>query len=439
MIMILMVLVFFYFLYMLILVVPDKNSLIILTSLSVSYVICFGIKSRKPVNSLYAFLLITLFLPSGGNNWVVVHIVELPGVSMLDLFLNVAAFTICIHLLRPNPLRPSVSKRLRQFCILISLTAIVSFTFALVRAIGGSNYLMVPVASEELVGPAPLLHGAIFLYGCTALITRIKQIEGMFLIIVLSGVELVLEAILYFYLELPLPLAERSVSISIISGQKTFRSLIFADNLITSFVCLASIGCVLYFAFTRKTYKFLLLLLIPLLFLPIGVGYERAPLVGAFLAVFSFFLFSGFIRSSGKVIISTLIVCLSLFINIKSITINVFDLLFDTSTRRPLYFINYMDSWSSRVGSYLRGMDVVLFSFPFGVGPKNMVNYAMSSPSVPTYFLSFLPTVLGKEFYMNISSGSHVTGPHNFYIYFMAEEEEEKTEETYEEETEAKE
>lgn len=71
----------FYFVYMVYLVVSDMNSLIIIASLAMAYVIYFGIISKKPENSLYAFLLLFLFFPKSGNDFRIFRIEELVGIS----------------------------------------------------------------------------------------------------------------------------------------------------------------------------------------------------------------------------------------------------------------------------------------------------------------------------------------------------------------------
>lgn len=401
----------FYFVYMVYLVVSDMNSLIIIASLAMAYVIYFGIISKKPENSLYAFLLLFLFFPKSGNDFRIFRIEELVGISFSLMLQDVAAFTICLHLIRAKKLKSQIPKKLGIFCLLISCTVIFTFILALVQQLAG-GYWELMVTPEDLTWAAPLLYGLIFLYGCIAFIKRVEQIEQIFMIILFSGIDLVLEAVLYFYLRLPLPFSERAIHES---GR--FMGFFFADFVTLALVCFMSIGCALYFLLARKRYIFSLL--IPLLFLPIVYTYQRASAAAGVLIIGCFFLIGGYLRPRVVVPIMVLIVGLSVFSNIIERFWEPLKSFWEGDIR-PDFFTSYADSWTSRVGAYLRGLDVILFSFPSGVGPGR-VDIFMGSAVVPNYFGLSKGWMEAQHFYWIIASGQHPTGSHSFFINFIAE------------------
>jgi hypothetical protein len=304
-----------------------------------------------------------------------------------------------------------IPKKLKIFCLLFFCLVGLAFIPSLLQQLLG-GYWEAIVTPEELTWVAPLLYGLIFLYGCMAFIKRVQQIERIFLIVIFSGIDLVLETVLYFHLRLPLPFPERAIHES---GR--FMGLVFVDYVTLALVCFMSIGCALYFLFARKRYVFSLL--IPLLFLPIIATYQRAPMAAGTLVIGSFFLIGGYLKPRVVVPVVVLIVGLSVFSNnlerywepLKS---------FWEGDVRPDYLSGLVDSWTSRVGSYLRGMDVFIFSFPFGVGSERVPIF-MSSAVVPNYFGLSKGWMEMQHFYWIIAQGRHVTGTHGFYFSFIAE------------------
>ncbi len=405
-------LILFYFFYMLYLVVPHVNSIIIITFLAVSYVFYFGVISRKPEYSLYAFFLISLFFPRSGNNFGGVIILdELPGATLYRILQCIAAFTICLRLIRVNALKPQIHKRLRTFCLLISWAVFLTFILALLRQLIG-GYWEVRVVPVELVGAAPLLYGTIFLYGCIAFITEIKQIERILLFMCLCGIELTLEVILFFHLKLDLPYVSRAIEES---GR--FGSFIHADFVTLSQFCLASIGSVLYFIFVRK--KYFLLSFVPFLFLPIIATYQRASMTAGILVLVGFIFLSTYIRRKAMVLLVGLIIGMSIFNLFGPATIIERSKRFMEGEVRPEYFTSYQESARSRVGAWLRGIDVIIYTFPFGTGPGRL-HLFMASSVVPSYLIKpteYIPKA--ETFYARISKGIHITGPHNNYVQLV--------------------
>jgi hypothetical protein len=415
MIKVILLLVVSYLVYMLRLVVQDAWSLTIILLLLAGYIMFFAVITKKPEYSLYGFLLIFLFFPKGGNNFRIFRINELYGASLSSIIQCAAACAICVRMLRVKKIALAAPRNLLRFCTWASFLVIISFVFSLLGRFFG-DYWGNPVKAEELIWSSQLLYGVIFLYGCIFFVADIRKIEKVFVIMILSGIDLILETILYFYLRLPLPHIER-----VINKSGRFTGFVFCDFVTLALVCFAAIACVLYFIFSRKKYVYLLT--VPLFFLPIIATYQRGSLAAGVLVIIVFFVLYFNLKLPRIIVIGLLISVFalgtSLFVKTEGMNLSKIKLLFQGKSR-PDYFTSVNRTFQSRVGAYLRGLDVFIFSMPFGVGPER-VPQCMANSSVPNYFgLSYGHEDELRHFYWLIYEGN-ASGPHNFYINFIAE------------------
>lgn len=400
-----------YFFYMLSLVAQGPKSFIMIVSMAILYIIYFSVISKKPVHSLYGFLLITLFFPKAGNNFGFFVIEELRGVTMFAIMQNIAAIPICLNLLRIKKFKKWMPRNLSKFCLLFFSLILLTLFMGLLRQIVGDYLVDVNIGPEELVWNAPMLSGLIFLCGCIAFFKRMEQVEKIFLIIISAGIITVIESILYVYLRLPLPFANY-----VFNDTGRYNSIFFSDFVTLPLICNGAAGFILYFAFTRK--RKALLLLIPFLFLPILATFQRTPMVSTFIIVGIFLMLQKNIQLKyGFSLMALFLTSASILLKTTGGFIGEMTLFFDQV--RPDYFFSYMDSWASRAGAYLRGLEAFIFSLPAGVGTWRM-EVVMSSFNLPRFLRDFVQSGPMEDFYSEIADG-RATAPHNFYINFIGE------------------
>ncbi len=404
-----------YYFYLIWLLVPSFSSMFIITLFALIYIIYIGVIVKKPEIAVYCFLILFLFFPKSGENYILIQIkeVDITGVSLQLILQSIAAFAICLQLLMRNPVKRKIPKKLKIFCNLFIATYFITLLTTLFYQTQGS-YLGVTFTPASAAGDAVFLFSYIFLMGCINFIIKTEQIEKIFIIIMAAGFMMAMELILIVYLKLPLPYSDRSVY----PGTSVFRSLIYADQLIVAIIAFAAIGCTLYFIYSRRKYIFLGA--VPWLVLPIISTYSRGNFLGAFSVVTLFLLLSTYFVKTKTAYVVTIVV--GIIASILFVVGGVF-LEFVVSAlrgQRPDFFISYMDSLASRLGSYARGLDVIYHFFPFGVGPT-LMNEFMASPSLPINFPPPADWQKGREFFLQIATGRHTTGSHSFFIQFIGE------------------
>lgn len=404
-----------YYFYLIWLLVPSFSSMFIITLFALIYIVYIGVIVKKPEISVYCFLILFLFFPKSGENYILIQIKELDitGVSLQLILQSIAAFAICLQLLMRNPVKRKIPKKLKIFCNLFIATYFITLLTTLFYQTQGS-YLGVTFAPERVAGGAAFLFSYIFLIGCINFITKTEQIEKIFIIIMAAGFMMVMELILNVYLKLPLPYSDRSVY----PGTSNFRSLIYADHLFVATIAFAAIGCTLYFIYSRRKYIFLGA--VPWLFLPIISTHQRSHMFGALCVVTLFLLLSTYFVKTKTAYVVTIVVGILASILVLFGGIFLEFLVSALKGQRPDFFISYIDSWASRLGSYARGLDVIYHFFPFGVGPTLMDEF-MASPSLPIYFPPPEDWQKGREFFFQIATGQHTTGAHSVFIQFIGE------------------
>lgn len=389
----------------------DQRGALSITVIAICFVIFFTVIIKEPESSLYAFLCISLFFPSTGNNFQFFIIEAKPGCELYTIMQSVAAFTIGFNVIKNHKTRLLLPRKLKIFCYLVAGATIIAFFLMLFQWLLG-NLWAIQVKSEQLVWHSTLLNSLIFLYGCAAFIDDIKKIETMLFIFVFAGLELLLESIGTRYLGLSF-LDSRAFHAS---GR--FSGFAIADYPKMVLVIYGAIGCSLYFLLTKKQYRYLFL--IPLLFLPSWMTYQRTPMAANVLIIVTFLLLA-LGRRQLRIILAGLFLCLAIF----AFSVDPASLSQDSvqwvNARRKNYFGSVYGSWESRWGAHLRGLDIAIYTFPTGAGPGSIVHEFMANPLIPNYLDPGNSELKeAEQFYNKISLGLHETGPHNFIVYFIA-------------------
>jgi hypothetical protein len=402
-----------YFFYMISLIVPAFSSILIISLCALIYIVCIGIVNKKPEISIYFFLIIFLFFPKTGDNYVLVQVKEEYPIYFNLILQSVAAFSIALQLVIKNRVKRKIPKKLNVFCNLFAVTYFITLLSTLFYQTQGS-YLGVTFTPESAAGGAPFLFSYIFLLGCINFITKTEQIEKIFIILIVAGFTMVADIILTVHLALPLPYAYRALHES---GR--FQSIIYADYWFVGYVIITTIGCTLFYIYSREKYIFLGA--VPLLFLPIIATYQRANMFSALCVVILFLLFSIYYVKTNTAYVVTIVVGIlaSMLVLVGGVFLEFLVSAFKGETR-PDYFISYLDSWVSRLGAHARGLDVIYHFFPLGTGPS-LMNEFMASPALPIYFPVSQDWQRAYSLFYKIASGRHITGAHNFFIQFIGE------------------
>lgn len=405
----------FYYFYLIWLLVPSFSSMFIITLFALIYIVFIGAIVRKPEIAVYCFLILFLFFPKSGERYVLIFIKEkeITGLSLQLILQSIAAFAICLQLITKNLVKRKMPKKLNIFCNLSFATLFITILSTLYYQTQGS-YLGVTFTPERAVGAAPFLFSFIFLLGCIHFITKTEKIEKLFIIVIAAGFMLVTDLILNVYLGLPLPYSERSV----LPGTSIFLSLIYADKDFVGTVGMAAMGCTLYFIYSRDRYIFLGA--VPLLLLPIISTYQRSNALGAFCVLTLFLMLSIYFVKTKTAYYITIVFSILACTLVLVEGVFLESLISLLQGERADYFLSYMQSWASRLGSYLRGLDVIYHFFPLGVSPGLMDEF-MSSPSLPIYFPPPYEWQYAGTFFYRIAKGQHTTGAHSVFIQFIGE------------------
>jgi len=390
------------------------------------YFLLFGILIKNPQYSILSFILISLFFPRSGNDWLIFKIEEVSSISLAIILQSIAIFTVGFRLVCNKSWHTLIPRRIANICLLASFCVILSSSFSYLMYLVDSFY-GVKIVADDLAWDIPLLNATIFLYGCSAYLYNRRSIEIVLIIFILSGIEISLESIVYSFLKLPLPLSQY-----VIHEQGRFMGFFLRDYTAIAQIVISAIGCLLYFAITRK--KNIYYFLIPLFFFPMIATYQRTNFVSGLIVIFTMLILFSSIKGNIRLRKTMLLLVMTIAITFPLLSNDyLLELIGDERLMtiytlfqgdiRPDYFNSYFESWISRIGAHVRALDVIAISFPLGVGPGK-VNFLMSSPSVPEIFKFILPSHesgAAELFYTQISTGSHVTGPHNFYLNIVAE------------------
>lgn len=397
----------FYFFFGLGLVAPSFQDIMIISLLGGGYVLLFIFVWRKPEYSVYAFLIVELFIPRGGERFLIFRIQELPAVSIHYLLQSIAATTICLNAILHRPRSDVRRLRLFFYLIIASIFLLVIFTGFFFYQ---ENPYGVIFTTADFISYGPLLFGLAFLLGCINFINDLKKLEIIYGIFLVMGVVMVIESIAYVYLQLPLPFVDR-----VINWSGRFGSFFSADFVRVGQLAGVAIGSAMYFIFSRRRY--FLLPLVSALFIPIIATYQRTPMAMGALII-GIFLLLTLSRHPTKILAPLAMMLVPVSILLLASDFNVINRISSVMKGdvRPDYFVSYMDSWESRAGAYLRAVDVLLVE-PLGVGFTRSESF-MGSMLIPNNFALSQEWSSAISFYNQISSGRHDTTAHNFYLDF---------------------
>ena len=378
-------------------------------------IVYFGLIS-KPEMSIYAFMFLWCFFPKKGIppdsvlGWLK-DAINMPPIAESSLFSMLEITILLAIIVRLVVKREAFKiKQLRRFNILLFVMIFSTFLLSL-KLYYTPDISLVTEPLRRLFGLIHIVAGLIFFSGCMVFIKTHKQVERIFAFFVLSLVLLATENLLFNYFKL-LP----QLHYWAINSRGRFVSIIFTSDNTVGVCTIIAFCCLFYFIFSRRYYK--LFFLMPFLILPLLNAYDRAPLVGL-LSALLFFLYMVLQNSKYKLLIITfgsvfLIVILSGFG--ESLIDKIVSFL-SGEVR-----VNYLspDSVFSRMGAWLRCIDVFIYSFPFGVGP-GVVFYYMGSSDIPSYFVLSGVDFRTIDYYDNLRFGVHVTSSHNLFLQYIAE------------------
>jgi hypothetical protein len=405
--------------------------LALLVVFACSYLIYFGLIA-KPEWSIYAYILVWLTVPkafrlfyiSGGAY-------DLPeGLTVFHIVEAVAVCGIVVALVRHHGLRFSEkTETLRRFAWFFLITGIVSFavSFGFLSIIFSSQlddlwtYLEWNTELQNRILPfAAIVFGVIFLYGCIAFITERKHVETILLLFLLLGIGMGLECLAFYYLAsiytIPIltPLARWSAQ----QGEGRFMSLVFSSFDQVGLFSIVAVSCCLYFSLTRKNK--LILLLLPLLFLPILAGYQRSVLMGTVVSlVFVYWHASANKNRFAYVSMAAALLITMYIFDTDFVLLNKVSAGLGGAERGDYLSTESLDA---RLGLQIRALEVFTGTFPFGVGP-GMISTAMNSPIHQTMLGVEFPRVAdySAAIYGQVASGLRKTNCHNTFLEFIAE------------------
>jgi hypothetical protein len=377
-----------------------------------AYFLLYCLKVKNPDHAVYVYLIVWTIFPKYvrlsefndfSSHWTA-------GLYIFDFVNAITAFGLLIVCLsRPKSSNSRHSRIVNGILIAfvgMTITSIVSGVF--LSWDHSANFDIV----EYYVRPTlSMIYGAIFGWACQRYIDSLRKIERLLGCIVFSGIELTVEVILFYYGGLLPELRRHIVNVS---GR--FLSISYLSFDAVGVVIIISVCSTLYFAITRKSV--LLGMLALFMLLPAISSAERAPLSGALLGMCAIVFFCAPRRYSR--VLGPLGVGI-MGIGLWYAAINLGDL----PTRLNAFFggvtspnNTLTETFYARVGLWLRGLDIFIHYFPWGVG-NNLVAYHMSL-QIPAHFNDTLEG-LPYAYYRNVVENVHITNTHNAFLEFVIE------------------
>lgn len=381
------------------------------------YVLHFGLLA-KPDRAVYAYLFLWVFFPKTGQSFPVVGELGIEGLPVFTVVEAIAAFAILIQVLRRAD---TPWDRESERVSLKKLTSLFVFSLLFSNIIGISMtrldlYPPVSPGPASLGGRPLVLHrfvlltsvasALIWLFGARAFIQEMRQIEFLFMLFILSGIELAVEVVVFYYFGL-------FPSLSVVTPEGRFWGLSMRSKLTSAIFSMIAIYCTLYFARVKKRAG--LWLLVPVFCLPIFLAFNRGALVALAIS-FVFFVwwsvpskYRPFLIVLGSFLIMRLVT-----LNEETIAAAAREL---SGNVRPAEYYFALRSAYSRVAAIVRGIEVFI-ALPLGVG-TGAVSWYMHSSIPPTVPLP--PNLQTDYFYSLLLSGERFTGSHNLYVEFIVE------------------
>jgi hypothetical protein len=405
-----------------------------LAGIAALYIIYFGL-IVKPIWSIYAYLLIWLIVPKALRlYYFTAGVYDLPeGMTGFHIIEAIGILAILIAVIKHSQKQKRTDRgaaTLRRFSWLFLIAGVV----AMVVSLGALslifnmqledlwNFLSLHGEAQHRIPTiASMVYGVIFLYGCIAFLTTMKQVERILLFFLVLGVCMGLESLVFYYLPSISPTLALFPSLTIWSVNPTtdrFMSIIFTNIDQVGLFSIIAISCCFYFGRTVRKAVFFLL---PLLLLPVFAGYQRSVLLGVIVCVM-FFLWHVLTgrKRAACVYVALALVAMMYVADSSRLFVEKVGSGLGGSTREDYFSAESMEN---RLGLQLRAVELIIYSFPFGVGP-GMTPVAMSSPIHQNFFGLSFPEVSDYSAltYGQVSSGLRTTNAHNFFIEFIVEQ-----------------
>ncbi|MBM3852833.1 MAG: O-antigen ligase family protein [Verrucomicrobia bacterium] len=373
----------------------------------------FCLLSRRSEVAVYGYLAVWLFFPKfirmlpllGGLPWEGVSVFE-----VLEAVVVCVLFVVCLL----HPPRRAFDFGRRFGGLLWGFLIMTAGTYCYVEFVSGEVLFAQPgFAFRFFAYPAlQMIYACIFGWACLRYLDTFRKIEPIFLLLALSAVELTCEVVFLYYGKL-VPFLEPWLLDSNNTGR--FNSLAFLSFDTVGLMSILNVVCFGYLALAWRRPR--LLVTLPLLLLPIVATLAKAPLSGALLALTIFFSLTvrrhrtTILASALLFLLSTLVVEASRFANLS----NLINGAFGGAVRED---IDVGSTFFGRTGLWLRGADIFLQHFPFGVG-NGMVEYGMSAAGERR--LQQFVSGLVEEAYSVVAAKEHVTNIHNAFLEFLVE------------------
>lgn len=388
---------------------------IFMIGLGLTYMVLI-LLSQKPERAVYGFLLNWLLFPKYISWLPVLGSMPTAGWRPFDIAEISTAFTLLLVCLfkRPN-LRWRGQGWYHSYLFAFFIMAVISFIagnyFTNWSEITATKYTAdITYLNYSRAALAPV-YGALFAWGCLLFITTQKQVETIFLLFVISGIELTIEAVFLYYLRL-VPALEPWV---VDTGSAIrFNSLTFLAFDTVGLVGIIAISFAMYFALVRRSV--LIWALLPVMFLPIVGTLGKAPLTGALLAVIAVVLFNLRRRWLPIAAVAMFAVWIPLATLDADVMMGSLNERLGRQSREEL--MSAGEAFYGRVALWLRGADIFLSHFPMGVG-NGLVEYQMAQDT-PPHFMDLTRGDMRRAYEHQVLT-DHVTNSHNIVVEFVTE------------------
>ncbi|HEV3189616.1 MAG TPA: O-antigen ligase family protein [Polyangiaceae bacterium] len=395
---------------------PYDVALVFLGAFVVASVL-YGATTTRPERTLYACLIVWAFVPKAlriiylaprAQDWPI-------GVSIFTV-LQAATFAGVLAALVRN--RPRSAPNVRSFYALAyayGATAVLSIVVPIIMCEHDRSLDLTRLwdlidatvePQERWLEAANLLYGGIFALGVVRFLRRQDQVNVVFAIFVLSGIELSLEWLLLFRIGLVSAVSQW------VSVQGRFYSLTHNSYDVVPMVEILSIAGALYFAMSTKKKAYLFL--VPLMMPPIFSSYERGSILAFTVCIVSaIWMWGKGYRTLAVAGVGLLYAVFLVVVNESSRT-NITNMFVDVAKNDVRDYAS-PDAISDRFALWLRALDAIVYMFPLGAGPA-MLRYTFSH--VPMTF-AHLSAAEVWDRYSQLEAGDRVTNAHNAYLEYV--------------------
>lgn len=376
--------------------------------------------AAPPRSAVFAYLLTWVLLPKAFRFYYVTGSDDLPqGITVFTMVEAIVVMSIVVSLAtRHRRMRSAAAAALCRLAWVLLGTGIVSAALSYwgLSFLGGGQLdeLWASLASqaiwtERILPVLSMAYAVVVVHACVRFLRTERDIEYVFGILLLCGLELVTETVAFVLLGILPGLHEWAIHSS---GR--FMSLVFTDYDLTGEFLIVAVGAGLFFARSRRQARWWGAT--AALGFPVLATFQRSVLAGVGATVLGFFWLT--IGPSRKkrlyvsVVAAVLVAALTLHVEQPAMEVIAGRLGREV---RPEYWS--MDTLEVRLGYWARAVDVIRFVFPCGVGP-GLAYYALQHP-VPQGFESLSPNAWLA--YESLASRQRTTSVHNTFLEFVLE------------------